>query len=102
LNNTDVHPFLQVLLRYGADMDARNGRGETPMHLAARNEFHQILDLLVGQAADPLIEDNDGHKPIDLVPDDEIVIRQTLKSAMQVGHLVSLLATAVCCVFWRS
>ena len=72
------------------------------MHLAGRHEFHQILDLLVRQSADPLIEDNDGHKAIDLVPEEEIVIRQTLKAAMQVSHLVSLVGRLQVAIIARS
>ena len=79
----DYAETVKILVRYGADVNRRNARGETALLLAARNEFQKIVDLLVQAGTDPLIEDNDGNKAIDLVVKEDTVSRQTLKMAME-------------------
>jgi len=74
--------ILQVLLNFGAEVNFRNARGETVLHLAARNELQKVVEVLVLAGADPLSEDNDRNKPIDLVAPEDTVSRQTLKTAM--------------------
>ncbi len=38
---------LQVLIKAGAEVNMRNGRGETALHHAARNEHQKTVDLLL-------------------------------------------------------
>lgn len=77
----DFTETVKVLLNYGAEANSRNARGETALHLAARNEFQKIVEVLVLAGTDPLIEDHDKNKAIDLVAPDDTVSKQTLKSA---------------------
>lgn len=79
----DYTQCVQILLKHGAEINRQNGRGETALHLAARNEFHKIVDVLVQAGADPLITDNNNDKPIDLVSPEDTVSRQTLKQAQE-------------------
>ena len=72
----DYTEAVKVLLRNGAEANQRNGRGETALHLAARNEFHKIVELLLQAGVDPLLEDNSGDKAIDLVSSEDGVTRQ--------------------------
>lgn len=79
----DYTETVKVLLNHGANANIRNARGETALHLAARNEFQKIIEVLVLAGCDPLINDNDKNKAINLVSDDDTVSKQTLKSAME-------------------
>lgn len=78
----DFTETVKVLLNYGAEANTRNARGETALHLAARNEFQKVLEVLVLAGTDPLIEDDDKNKAIDLVAPEDTVSKQTLKNAM--------------------
>jgi hypothetical protein len=74
---------VKLLLNYGANANARNARGETPLHLATRNEFQKVIEVLVLAGCDPTAEDRDGNKPIDLTSDDDAVSKQTLLHAAE-------------------
>ena len=63
----DYTETAKILLNFGAEVNVRNARGETPLHLAARNEFQKVVEVLILAGSDPMIEDNDKNKPIDLV-----------------------------------
>jgi len=77
----DFTETVKILVNYGADVNARNGRGETPMHLAARNEFQKVMEVLVLAGSDPAAEDNDGNQPVDLTSDGDTVSVQILRHA---------------------
>ena len=70
------------MIYFSTQVNFRNARGETALHLAARNELQKVVEVLVMAGADPLAEDNDRNKPIDLVAPEDTVSRQTLKTAM--------------------
>ena len=78
----DYTETVKVLLNFGAEVNFRNARGETALHLSARNELQKVVEVLVMAGGDPLAEDNDRNKPIDLVAPEDSVSRQTLKTAM--------------------
>ena len=71
-----------ALLRAGAAVDALNKRGETALHLAARSEAHTMLTLLLQAGCDPLLEDNDHNKAVDLVSPRDLLVVQALRTAM--------------------
>ncbi|KAK1976061.1 ankyrin repeat-containing domain protein, partial [Colletotrichum cereale] len=43
---------VEALLRHGAPVDARDGRGETPLHLAVDKGHGKVRDFLVERGAD--------------------------------------------------
>jgi len=58
----------------GADYEAKESRGLTPLHLAIKvyepgNSTRNIKALLL-KGADRNAQDNQGRKPIDYLPDD--------------------------------
>jgi len=77
----DFTETVKVLVNYGADVNAHNARGETPMHLAARNEFQKVIEVLVLAGCDPVAEDNDGNQAVDLTSDGDTVSIQILRHA---------------------
>ena len=77
----DFTETVKILLNYSADVNAQNARGETAMHLAARNEFQKVIEVLVLAGCDPVIEDNDGNRAADLTSDGDTVSLQILRHA---------------------
>ena len=55
---------VKVLLKHGADLNARNRCGETPLHLAALKDSAQIIDILIDHGADLEMEDDLGWSPL--------------------------------------
>ncbi len=79
----DFTDTAKVILQGGAHIDLQNNRGETPLHLASRNEFQKTVEVLIAEGSDPILEDLDGNKPMDLVSPDDTVSKQLLKDAME-------------------
>lgn len=77
----DFTETVKILINYGADVNACNARGETAMHLAARNEFQKVIEVLVLAGCDPVAEDNDGNRAADLTSDGDTVSLQILRHA---------------------
>ena len=50
----------RALIGAGADVNAKNGSGSTPLILAARNGRNDFVSLLLESGADPDAADNDG------------------------------------------
>jgi len=72
---------VQTLLENGANPNARDGYGWTPLHSAALNGHVEIVKILLERGADPRIADNRGHIPLDYAKDS--VIRSLLESALR-------------------
>lgn len=61
---------------------ARNNRGQTALHFAAQNRLSKAIDVMLSAGCDPLIKDEAGRRPIDLVADDDSATKQLLQTAM--------------------
>ncbi len=57
--------MVRVLLDAGADANARDGAGVTPLHHAAHQGRVDCLKLLLAAGADPEMADNAGRRPAD-------------------------------------
>jgi hypothetical protein len=56
----------KLLLRHGADPNAKNEGGDTPLHDAASEGHVGIVKLLLDHGADPTAKNKDGDTPLDL------------------------------------
>ncbi len=72
----------RVLIKYRVTINEKNIFGDTALHFAAMNHFQRIVELLLEVGANPFLENEDGLKPIDVVPDSDPVTKQILKRAM--------------------
>jgi len=55
-----------LLLRYGADVNARGDQGMTPLHCAALNGNLDVAELLLKRGANPALKDDAGETALQL------------------------------------
>lgn len=67
-----------MLLDRGADIEAKDGLGYTPLHLAAMRDSGIICELLLDYGADINAKNNEGKTPSDVAKNDKI--KQFLES----------------------
>lgn len=60
-----------ALIEAGADVNAPDGRGQTPLHRAAEHDVLPVVRLLVEHGADARVADSNGKTPADVAYDDE-------------------------------
>lgn len=58
-------PVTRALLDAGADPNARNAKGETPVTIAAKWAATAALEMLVAAGGDPATVDREGKSPLD-------------------------------------
>jgi ankyrin repeat protein len=64
------HETMRLLLEAGADPDAQQKGGFTPLHEAAHSDDVEMARLLLEHEADPGIEADDGRDSAKLAADD--------------------------------
>jgi hypothetical protein len=57
--------IVEMLIARGADLEARDYRGQTPLHVAER--YLECVEILLKAGSNVNALDNDGHTPIDIV-----------------------------------
>jgi ankyrin repeat protein len=81
MRNTPLHAalsgplaaeWIRLLVESGADVNARQHGGYTPMHSAANRGDFEILDLLLERGADPGAAAEDGRRPIDFAREERV------------------------------
>lgn len=55
---------LELLLRYGGDVNCRANNGSTPLHLAASNGYLNCVQVLLTHNADISATDDSGRSPV--------------------------------------
>jgi len=61
----DMTEAIEVLLEYGADVNAKNADGNTPLHIAGLTSAREVVNLLVSHGADINTRNLDGETPTD-------------------------------------
>ncbi|CAG0909270.1 unnamed protein product, partial [Cyprideis torosa] len=79
LNQTPLHlagtrETATVLIENGAEVNARDRRGQTPLHLASRRGRRSIVDLLLTHGADVLATDRWGKTPPSYAKTEEVIL----------------------------
>jgi len=67
-----------VLLKAGADMEAKDDRGRTPLHWACLNGRIPIVRLLLEKGAEANVRDTENHAPLDLASGPENPAREEI------------------------
>lgn len=62
----DDRDLLELMISFGADVNARTLRGYTPLMMAALHNHIHVLQALLAAAADPSLRDCDGRAARDL------------------------------------
>lgn len=52
--------MLNVLTAHGASVNIKSVQGETPIHVALRQQFFKVIPNLISRNLEPNITDNDG------------------------------------------
>ena len=68
-----LYRFVAELLRLQANIDLRDRGGYTPLHLAALNGHHKVVQLLVSQGADPTIRTLSGLTAADVTRSENVI-----------------------------
>ncbi len=58
--------LVQVLAAHGADVNAAQHSGWTPLHQAAAHGFERLVDFLLEHGADPTLKSEDGRTAVDM------------------------------------
>lgn len=61
-----TYDFVDALVYNGADPNVKNKYGETPVHIAARNDFDKIMELLLEFGGDVTIKNNHQRSALNL------------------------------------
>ncbi|MGE4635998.1 MAG: ankyrin repeat domain-containing protein [Arenicellales bacterium] len=69
---SDGAKTVDLLLRRGADLIARDDRGRTALMIAAQRDHKHIVELLLDHGADRTMTDNEGKTAWDLATDPEL------------------------------
>ena len=72
--------YMMILLANGADINAKNMRGETPLFIAAMKSDYQVIPILIQNGANLNIQNNQGKTPLDIIELGDIFELEKIKT----------------------
>merc|ERR1712000_345859 len=63
--------LVATLIENGADLNAKNGRGETALHLAAEKDDRETMEMLKEKGADLEARNEDGKRACELLNEEK-------------------------------
>jgi len=84
-----------LIVDYGFDVNIKNEKGQTPLHLAVAHNHINVFNLLMELKANPLAEDNAGSTPKEYTKEkcflDKFQSQKNLHAASKDGDLVKMI-----------
>ena len=73
------YTYYHSCMHAGADVNARDHRMQTPLHVAAMEGEQRVMKFLLDKKADAMAKDLDGNTPVDLamIKDEDIVLNHS-------------------------
>ncbi|XP_033632686.1 uncharacterized protein LOC117294412 isoform X1 [Asterias rubens] len=80
--------IVKTLLRYGADPEAEDSQGSTPLHVAAQAplERWECASIFIEHGARIFKEDQNGERPVDIAPGLEVLQQKVLHETLEVFY----------------
>ena len=72
----DFDLVAELLIRNGSQIDLQCNTGNTPLHLAAKNHYHRVVELLLSAGADTTIQNNENKVAKDIIPEYDLQMKQ--------------------------
>lgn len=70
--------MVELLLQYGANLDAMDSRGRTPLHHCIISRRYAIAKLLLTRGADPQAVDREGNTPLRYVSESDLADKEII------------------------
>lgn len=70
-NTSDFQRMLRLLIEKDCDVNGRDSKGQTPLHVAAGADNAEVVDILLDNGADIDAVDNEGKTPLHLAMNKE-------------------------------
>ncbi|XP_043858794.1 histone-lysine N-methyltransferase EHMT2 isoform X5 [Dromiciops gliroides] len=89
----------EVLLNARCDLHAVNYHGDTPLHIAARESYHDCVLLFLSRGADPELRNKEGDTAWDLTPERSdvwVALQLNRKLRLGVGNRVLRTEKIIC------
>ena len=68
------------LLRKGVRVGQQNSQGDTALHMAARNQYHKIAEMLLVASADPHVKNKREDTPKNCIPEFDLPMKQIFRN----------------------
>ena len=90
----DYELMVDLFLKKGVKINQQNKRGETALHLAAKNQFHRIVEMLLHAGADTRLKNIKDQTPFEVIPEFDLPMKQifarcTALSSPYITHMVN-------------
>lgn len=72
----DFDMLIEFLIQKGVNVNQLNRYGETALHLAARNQFHKAVEILLLNDADVSIKNKKDKSPRQVIPEFDLAMKQ--------------------------